>query len=319
MGRYELILRDQLSDEQLEDASHAGHPVLAPILGPFVERVRTLRRTIAGLDAQPDEEMPQEVLNENDPAVAAVANLVSQASALAVDDAESGSRAATLVAQLDQHERRLQRARAFIVGAVVQSVAVAADLKAKSDELWALTARAQELLNSIAGLEERIETLSGKVGAGKLEQFYGAAAARYRRLARFWLLAAGIAAIGLALAAWYVFGGLVVTSETPWQELAREFLVRATVLAALGYVVSVAVKSYRANTHLAVVCEQKKTALDTFILFLDSPANSEMVTAELVRFVFSPTDSGYLETTTERTIIEQVGSFVPSLNRPTGG
>jgi hypothetical protein len=70
--------------------------------------------------------------------------------------------------------------------------------------------------------------------------------------------------------------------------------------------------------HLKVLNEQKKNALDTYSLFVDattSDAARDLVTGELVKSVFTPGETGYLDKSGDKTIIDSQSPILALLGR----
>jgi hypothetical protein len=66
--------------------------------------------------------------------------------------------------------------------------------------------------------------------------------------------------------------------------------------------------------HLKVLNEQKQNALDTYSLFVDattSDAARDLVTGELVKSVFTPGETGYLDKSGDKTIIDSQSRSSP--------
>jgi hypothetical protein len=312
VGIYATRIAEAMSDEALHRALRPDNPLLHSVLVEVEPSLIPLRRILLALDRQPEDELPDAVWQMFAQLVEGVTSTLGDSAAIADNNPNGATAAESVRNRILEHSRQAREIRIHIVDSAVDLGTAAAeveDLRTRTSDTLEAAGKA---LSEVADLSQKLETLSGAVGAGKLEKFFGEAATRYRYYAFRWLFASCILAAVFAFAAWLLFNGLTLTKDSPWQEVARDFVIRASVLAAIGYVLALCVRSYRANTHLAVMAEQKRTALDTYLLFLESPANSEVVTNELVRLVFSATESGFLDNRPERTIIEQAGALIPA-------
>jgi hypothetical protein len=294
VGIYATRIAEAMSDEALHRALRPDNPLLHSVLVEVEPSLIPLRRILLALDRQPEDELPDAVWQMFAQLVEGVTSTLGDSAAIADNNPNGATAAESVRNRILEHSRQAREIRIHIVDSAVDLGTAAAeveDLRTRTSDTLEAAGKA---LSEVADLSQKLETLSGAVGAGKLEKFFGEAATRYRYYAFRWLFAS------------------CITKDSPWQEVARDFVIRASVLAAIGYVLALCVRSYRANTHLAVMAEQKRTALDTYLLFLESPANSEVVTNELVRLVFSATESGFLDNRPERTIIEQAGALIPA-------
>jgi hypothetical protein len=75
-------------------------------------------------------------------------------------------------------------------------------------------------------------------------------------------------------------------TEAQWEEFIRGLVVRLFFLGIAGYVLAFTARNYRISKQLRIANEEKRNALNTFILFRESipdPDVQSIVTAELVR------------------------------------
>jgi hypothetical protein len=96
-------------------------------------------------------------------------------------------------------------------------------------------------------------------------------------------------------------------------------VIRLVLLGIGSFLIALLARNYRVNKHLQVVNETKRNALNTFVLFSETAATDEtraVITAELVRAVFLPGDSGYLGEANEKTIIESAPAMTAFLRPP---
>lgn len=175
-------------------------------------------------------------------------------------------------------------------------------------------ARAAEARDSYAELEARASKLLTEVGTGELASFYSAQASKHQATARTVLK--WLAGIIVALAA----GGFVLLLTLPdtsdFGALARELSTRLVVVGAVSYALVFTARLYRVNTHLQSVYEQKAKALETYMLFargLEGDDSRTAILAELVRAVFSPAETGLIDSAGERTVIESASPMLAAL------
>jgi hypothetical protein len=186
-------------------------------------------------------------------------------------------------------------------------------LSTEAQDVEAMKAAAQLQIDRLADALSRLEQGASAAAAGRLSEHYKSQVTKHETRAREWLRAAVVAGIVLAVASVLAF--TFIGTEDP-ADFARDALARLLVLGLLGYGVSFCARGYRAQTHLGIVCQQKANALDTFVLFresADSEAAKDAVTVELVRTVFATSDSGYLDASNDKTIIQEQSASLLSL------
>lgn len=179
--------------------------------------------------------------------------------------------------------------------------------------------------HDVQRLASQVQLAASGVGAAELSFHYRAQAEGHGTAAKWYLVGAATIGAGTVVAAAIMFAKLTVdldaktTSSTQWAELVRDIVIRVFFLGLFSYALSFCVRNYRVNSHLRVVNEQKKNALDTFGLFAEAAPTDEarsLITAELVRAVFAASDSGYLDQGPEKSIIEhQSGALGVLLNK----
>lgn len=179
-----------------------------------------------------------------------------------------------------------------------------------------------ERANLRAALEEATELLtalrakSGEVGAASLASHYESQAESYKSSAR-WSLGFLVAlTVGAATAGWWLLSA--VPESKDWPEVVPEVLARAALIGALSFGAAFSGKLYRSSTHLRAAYDLKANALKTFPLFsvsVDDPESRTLVLAELVRSVFSPTDTGLVATNSDTTVIESAAPLLNALSR----
>jgi hypothetical protein len=186
-------------------------------------------------------------------------------------------------------------------------------LSAEAQDVDALKIAAQQQVDRVAEALSRLEQGASAAAAGRLSEHYKSQVTKHEARAGDWLKAAVAAGIVLAVASVLAFTFIDTKDPT---DFARDALGRLLVLGLLGYGVSFCARGYRAQTHLGIVCQQKANALDTFVLFresADSEAAKDAVTVELVRTVFATSDSGYLDASNDKTIVQEQSAGLLSL------
>src|SRR5205085_9429366 len=96
-------------------------------------------------------------------------------------------------------------------------------------------------------------------------------------------------------------------TSTQWAELTRSLVARLFFLGLASYALAFTIRNYKVNRHLQVSNAQKRIALDTYGLFTEAVADAELrdvITAELVKAVFVAPDTGFLDTGSDKTVIE---------------
>lgn len=175
-------------------------------------------------------------------------------------------------------------------------------------------ARAAEARDSYAELEARASKLLTEVGTGELASFYNAQAAKHQGTALKVLKWLAFLIIALALGGFVLLFTLPDTSD--YGALARELSTRLVVVGAVSYALVFTARLYRVNTHLQSVYEQKAKALETYMLFargLEVDEARTAILAELVRAVFSPAETGLIDATGERTVVESASPVLAAL------
>jgi hypothetical protein len=83
-------------------------------------------------------------------------------------------------------------------------------------------------------------------------------------------------------------------------------------LGVVSFSLAFPLRNYRVNSHLQVAHEQKRNAPNTYLDFVEAttPSAHDIVTTELVRFVFSEAQVGYLDTIGDKTIIDSSAGMV---------
>jgi hypothetical protein len=186
---------------------------------------------------------------------------------------------------------------------------------------------ARAAAEQIEGLLDRLRQEAGEAGARNLSGYYKSQAETHEGSATWWLVAGAallLMTVGLAV---YLFATLRVDvkaakTTTEWAEFLRSFVARLVVLGVLTYAVTFSFRTYRVNKHLQVANEEKRNALDTYGLFAAAATSEEardVITAELVKAVFAPTETGYLNEPKDTTVIETQSALLGLLAKRSGG
>lgn len=297
----------KLSDKQLDAARHLEMKELS--FDEAVKQVEVVRRLARALDQSPLDELPDPTRNGSEQSLGQVVSLVEQMTALTLLHPQAHQVQASLVREVQNHYNTWRSDFRQHIRGDVSSLARSRDLEEQAENLHELQARAADATAQAEALLDKVGRLAGEVGAGELSKHYRGQAEDHEKAATQFLVASGVLAVVLGVLSWVLFGGIATDGETT--EFLREALARLFFLSLVGYALSFAVRGYRANTHLRVVNQQKANALDTFILFqasATSDVGKEAITLELVRAVFSQSDSGFLDGGSDRTIIEEQGA-----------
>jgi hypothetical protein len=194
--------------------------------------------------------------------------------------------------------------RPHLRGAEVDSSAVRGESQAALREAKKGAAQIEEIVREV-------RKLSGEAAGTQMSGHYGAQAGKHTTQAWVSLTAVVVCLIALLFVGLYLFvwnPPPVGDGSARWGEFVRGIIVRLFFLGLIGYALAFAGRIYRASRHLEVVNEQKRSALNTYVLFTQAAPSAEVqniVTAEIARAVFSIPDTGFLRADQERTVIEQ--------------
>lgn len=305
----------QLSDAKLDQAERATSPRLN--FTPAINQVRVIRRLARAFALEYEDELPSNVPDLARQSLNEVSKLVGQM----VDfDPEGENAYGVQQSLLNQTHSLFTRwvveLRPHIRGRVdtTESVARAARM---ADEADTLLRKTREAVEESGKLLETATTLGAEMAAGNLSRYYDEQAARHTKLASKFLLAGAVWAAGLASGAVPLLLSIEARSSDHWTGYLRDLSVRVFVVGLGLYVLGFLAKSYRANQHLRVVNEHKGNALKTFRLFQESvsgdSAARDLITAELVKAVFAADETGFLDNTPDRTVVEGQAGLIAML------
>jgi hypothetical protein len=320
---YLHVLLDALNDQTLEKCMHGEVGDDGFDWSDLVGRLRTIRKIAGRLDATPQDELPDDIRNASTQQANTLVPLVEQ---IANFNYTTDPNAHNTRNSLDQQIAAAVRDWRTYVPYAHPSIPDAGELAGLREVATQLATRASDLDGGLASVQElvaraesaadRVQAAAGLAASGRLSEHYRSQSGSHKSQANDWLKwAVGVAVI-LGVASWFAFDGINTSKSQSTFGFARDSIARLLLLGLVAYFLGVCVRGYRANTHLKIVCDQKANALDTFVLFQESvttDTGKEAVTIELVRAVFATSDSGYLDNSSDRTIIEEQGSAMMSL------
>jgi hypothetical protein len=193
------------------------------------------------------------------------------------------------------------------------------EVSGQSAELAQAVEEARRATSEIEEMLTRLRRSVGEAGASRLSAYYNAQASDHRRQATAYLKwsAAPIAMLVLVAVILFVYippdVDTAASSTTQWVELVRALFIRLLLIGLATFALNFVARNYRINKHLQVVNEQKRNALDTFGLFAEAAPTEEardVVVAELVRAVFSASETGFLAESGDRTVVESQSALL---------
>ena len=264
-------------------------------------------------------ELPQAIVGQQlQQQLSPVTGWLNQMRAFNLTDGAAASAHASITSQVEALRDWLaQYIRPFLRGPVV-------DVNLQRAEMDRLLEGARSTGAELDDILSRVREAVGRTGAAQLSSYYETEAKGHgRRATAFLRWGAGL----LVLA---VFGGMVIfvwhplpvvltgSSSVRWEEFTRALIVRLLYLAVVSYVMAFLARNFRVEKHLEVANEQKRNALNTYVLFTEAISNDEtrgVVAAELVHAVFGPTETGFISGVQERTIVESAPGIAGLLTR----
>lgn len=185
------------------------------------------------------------------------------------------------------------------------------------EDFQALKAELAERVAELANQQQALAADSGAKASAGLAEHYKGQADHHREAAKRFLRGAIVAGILLAIMVVGAFG-VAAPEQSPndWTEFASGATFRVLLLSVAGFALVFCVRNYRVNMHLEVLNKRRENALETFNLFQGAATTEDarnLIVGELVRAVFAHEDTGYVNTDSERTIIESPGGVVTAL------
>lgn len=293
---------------------------------PVVERARAILNIARRLDLTSPLEMPENIKAQSESSLRQVVHIVQQLADLDYVRVQNAHNSRdSLIQQLTQQWQEWRNynmhARPALPDerAILNLTELAKRLSNEVEVVDGLQDRAGIVLAQVTDALSRLEHAASAEAAGRLSKFYKDQVATHEKRARLWLLSAIASAVVLAVASVGIFQGVSVEGDLTGVRFARDAISRLLILGLVGYAVSFCARGYRAQTHLGIVCQQKANALDTFGLFqesVDSDAAREAMILELVRTVFATSDSGYLDSSADKTIVQEQSSALVNSSPP---
>jgi len=158
---------------------------------------------------------------------------------------------------------------------------------------------------------------SGQVGLSRESTHFKAAAEKYERGARRWLIATGILAaifLAVAVSALVTFRWEPIAPKNPYESV--QFVAgKLLIFAVLSYMVLLCARSYFANRHNAVVNRHRQDALLTYQALVEAAkdtANRDVVLQQAAACIFGPQATGFTkdavcEAPSAKSIVELLG------------
>lgn len=308
---------DSLADENLEPLVRATELGTAMDFSQHVKEIKRARDLLNALNRIERVNLPRRVRDAAPNRLEALLDYVAQISAWTPDAPGAADlRAAILDNVRDIRDWAVENVRPYL--RVDEAAATAMLAKAEK-----ATAEAEALSAELRELAERLQVDAGEAATSELSGHYksladdfGAAADRY-----FKAVLASAAAVVLLIGIFLVFGPESRSDGTDWAALISGVWLHIVALGLASWALVFTARGYRNNRHLQVVNEQKRAALDTYNLFaaaVATPEERDVVTAELVRAVFAHPDTGFVDGSADRTIVENQTSLLGLLLRSQG-
>jgi fumarate reductase subunit D len=185
-------------------------------------------------------------------------------------------------------------------------------------ELAQMKSELSGALAEATGLLAQVKSTAVRVASERISGYYLISANSHKKVAFRYLVAAGILGVALVVAILLVFYVAPPVASVDGQSidvatLIRESLGRVLALLVLVAATSFCTRNYRVNKHLEIVNRTRYNALETADLYVASVTSDDVrniVVSELVRSIFTPGDTGYMNTDREQTIIENPGSLI---------
>lgn len=308
----------RLSDDELQKLERPNLGDLS--FGEALPNLRRVRDLLIGLNQQDSADVFPNLQAEVSQHVTQVIQYVDQVQAFTVDVSNpADQRRSLLNGILGEKNWFLQQVRPHIRAAE-------ADVAALQARAQTATAAAEEAGRQAAAILDRLQKEAGVAAASTLSPYYKTQAEHHKKQADVFLKVLGGAValtLAMGLLGFIVFPiDVKLEGTVAWFEWLRQLLPRLFVVGVAVYAVSFAARNYRVNKHLQVVNEQRRNALDTYGLFQSAVSDAttrDIATTEILHATFQPADTGYLSTTSERTIVETTPGLSSLTQRPPAG
>jgi hypothetical protein len=312
-----IQLLDDDSLEELKRERELGELNFASV----VEKLRVIRRFLEAFGQDPPDELPSDLPPQVESQSSQIEALVQSMKEFTLAQDQAQSQRNSIEAGVETVRQWLSaNVRPHLRGSVVDLTAKSADITTAAERARVAAEDAEKLLN-------RVRQVAGEAGATQMSSYYERQARDHSERARSFLLAtAGALAVTIGLGIYvFVFEPIpldIQAAGSQWEEFIRGLVVRVFFLGVAGYLLAFTARNYRISKHLQIANEEKRNALNTFILFRESvpePEAQSIITAELVRAVFGPTATGFLSAEQEKTIIESQPSVLGALRGASPG
>lgn len=282
-----------------------------------VRQVRVIRRLGEAFAEERSDEMPPNIADQVLQCLERTSTAVGSMIEFQVEQPQAQQAHANITQQISSDYNTFVSSLRIHIRGQVDKAAAVHRLEEATASAKSLVESVQETSDQAKELIERAEGLTAEIAAGTLSTYYDKQAGKHSTAARNFMIAAGIAAVVVAVAAVLLFRSLDEGADSRWTAYARDLGVRIFALGLGLYLVNFLVKGYRANGHLRVVNEHKANALKTFLLFQASASEDggtrDLITAELVKAVFAASDTGFLDHTPDTTVIDGQAGLIAML------
>lgn len=320
-GQFEAVL-EQLSDEKLTALRRDELAVMN--LADAIPPLEAIRRDLHAANLTIPEDLPN---NQVATAVQAISNQLPQLLTQmtqwnpASDNNPTSARNSFIQQARDIRNTVAIHLRPYVRPDFSSAEETAQRLSGLEEGLRELVAHATETIQTANTTLDELRTQAVKTAASRVSGYYKQAEESHRNTARNYLIAAGLLSALLIAAVLLIFQQSTnTTTGTDIAGAIRDLAARILVLLVLTAAVAFSARNYRINKHLEVLNHTRYNALETFQLFISGVTDDarNIVVSELVRAVFSPGDTGYMNTDREQTIVDNPGSalaFLSNSNR----
>jgi hypothetical protein len=302
-------LRDERLDQIADKLQGSVYKFDEPLAA-----LKVIRRLAEGLVQQNPLEISNNVISNLPGQRQQLDSFVQQLESFQPTQPDAAQQHANITAQIEQQ-------REWWVQTVRPAIRPLDDLSTRTVDIELARVSAREAAAEIEGLLTQVRGAAGVVAADSLSGYYKSSAEAYSTRARNFLIASAISLAILAALAIYAFlvhAPPVHSGSNKTEDFIRSVLVRLLFLGIAGAAVAFASRNYRVSKHLQVVNEAKRNALNTYALFAKAAPTAEaqtIITAELVRSVFGLGDTGFLDSTGDKTIVEAQPLLTSLLHR----
>lgn len=321
-SQFESVL-EKLSDERLTALRRDDLAVMN--LADAIPPLEAIRRDLRAADLATPEDLPS---NQVATAVQAVSNQLPQLLTQmeqwnpAGDGNSTSARNSFIQQARDIRNTVAIHLRPYVRPDFSSAAETAQRLSGIEKRHEELIANATHTIQEATATVDELRTQAVKTAASRVSGYYKTAEKSHRDTARNYLIAAGLLSTILIFAVLLIFRQS--TNSAPGTDVAgaiKDLAARILVLLVLTAAVAFSARNYRINKHLEVLNHTRYNALETFQLFISGVTEDarNIVVSELVRAVFNPGDTGYMNTDREQMIVDNPGSalaFLSNSGRP---